>query len=483
MLGKQSADPIVVLPPGVMPRTRRRGEQEREEKETSEWQTLIHRTRQGDEVEDTRRPAITRAFDEPLMERILDRVNVQRAWRQVRRNHGAPGSDGMTCEEFPTFARLHWQEIRRKLEDGTYRPSPVRRVEIPKRSGGKRGLGIPTVIDRVIQQAIAQVLTPLFDPEFLESSFGFRPGRSAHDAVKKVRADISHGYSMAIEVDLAKYFDEVNHDVLMHRVAMKVRDKRVLRLIGLYLRAGVLVGKDIEPTRKGVPQGGPLSPLLANILLDDLDKELEKRGHRFARYADDFVILVKSARAGDRVKASITGFLERKLKLKVNTDKSKVGKAGTCKFLGFTFPGKTIRWTAEALNDFKHRIRQLTSRTRSVSWEQRITELNQYIRGWMNYFGISKYWRPIPELDHWIRRRIRACFWKQWNRPRTRIRELIARGVNAACAIALGLRNQRGIWHYAGHSAVGQALPNSYIHTTLGLVSVRDLWVRLHYPS
>jgi len=274
------------------------------------------------------------ASTEDIFERIVAQENVHRAWRQVRRNHGAPGVDGMTCEEFPTYARTHWQRIRQDLLDGKYRPSAVRRVEIPKPNGsGVRKLGIPTVIDRVIQQAIAQVLTPIFDPEFSESSFGFRPKRSAHDAVRKVREHISAGYSTAIEVDLAKYFDTVNHDVLMVRVARKVRDKRLLKLIGLYLRAGVEIGGRVESTSEGVPQGGPLSPLLANILLDDLDKELERRGHRFARYADDFIILVKSPRAGERVKQSISGFLERKLKLKINREKSKAGKANQAKFL------------------------------------------------------------------------------------------------------------------------------------------------------
>ena len=431
----------------------------------------------------TRRQTIPPALNETMLERIVESGNVLRAWRQVRRNHGAPGVDGMTCEEFPTYARAHWKHIRQALLDGTYQPSPVRRVEIPKPNGpGVRLLGIPRIVDRVIQQAIAQVLTPIFDPEFSESSFGFRPGRSAHDAVKKVREHISAGYATAIEVDLAKYFDEVNHDVLMVRVARKVRDKKVLALIGRYLRAGVLVEGVIEPTGKGVPQGGPLSPLLANIMLDDFDKELENRGHRFARYADDFVILVKSLRAGERVKQSVTRFLERKLKLKINSGKSKVEKANKCKFLGFTFPGGTIRWTVESLEDFKHRIRELTGRSWRVSWDHRITELNLYIRGWMNYFGHSQYWTPIPELDAWIRRRIRCCFWKQWRYAKTKIRELTKRGLNLPCAIQLAM-GSHGPWYYSDHTALAQALTNSYIHDELGLVSIRDLWTRLHYPA
>jgi RNA-directed DNA polymerase len=309
-----------------------------------------------------------------------------------------------------------------------------------------RLLGIPTVIDRVIQQAIAQVLTPIFDPEFSESSFGFRPGRSAHDGVRKVREHISAGYGTAIEVDLAKYFDEVNHDVLMVRVARKVRDKRVLKLIGSYLRSGVVVKRVLEETSKGVPQGGPLSPLLANILLDDFDKELERRGHKFARYADDFVILVKSPRAGERVKQSVARFLEKKLKIKINREKSKAGKANKCKFLGFTFPGKTIRWTTEALEDFKHRIRELTGRSAGVSMQYRITKLNEYVHGWMGYFGISQFWSPIEPLDQWIRRRLRMCLWKQWRFVRTKVRELEKLGADVKDIIRLAFKNHGPWW-------------------------------------
>lgn len=435
-----------------------------------------------DSTEKTRRNDITSALNDDLMERILARENVKRAWQQVKRNHGAPGVDGMTVEEFPTYARAHWQATRQALMEGRYRPSPVRRVEIPKPSGGKRKLGIPTVVDRVIQQAIAQILSPIFDPEFSESSYGFRPKRSAHDAVKAVREHIGSGNSVAIEVDLEKYFDSVNHDVLMVRVARKVRDKRVLKLIGLYLRAGVLIDGVKEQSNEGVPQGGPLSPLLANILLDDFDKELEKRGLKFARYADDFVILVKSKRAGERVKQSVTRFLEKKLKLKVNQAKSKAGQANKCKFLGFTFPGKTIRLTADSLHEFKHKIRKLTGRSWSVSEEQRVAELNKYIRGWINYFVLSKYWTPIQELDAWIRRRIRCCIWKQWKRPRTRVREMTKRGLNRPCAWQLALSGH-GPWYYSGHTALAQALPNSYINDKLGLISLKEIWCRFHYPS
>jgi RNA-directed DNA polymerase len=349
-----------------------------------------------------------------LLERILSRKNMRKAWKRVKSNKGAPGIDGMSIMDFPEFARNNWDNIRQSLRDGTYQPLPVKRVEIPKPTGGTRPLGIPTVTNRLIQQAIYQVLMPIFDPGFSEFSYGFRPGKSAHDAVRKVREYIREGYRVAVDMDLSKFFDSVNHDVLMNCMARKIRDKRVLRLIGKYLRAGVMVGDRLQATRKGVPQGGPLSPLLANILLDDLDEELERRGHRFVRYADDFVILVKSQRAGERVMASVKRFLERKLKLEVNQDKSQVAKTDQTNFFGFTFKGTKIRWSDKAFREFKRRVKHLTGRSWFVSMEYRYKKLAQYIRGWINYFGISEYYRPIPEIDHWLRRHIRMCYWKQW---------------------------------------------------------------------
>ena len=316
-----------------------------------------------------------------LLERILSRENMLKAWKRVKANKGAPGIDGKSIEEFPEFARNHWDNIRESLLAGTYQPLPVRRVEIPKATGGTRPLGIPTVLDRLIQQAIYQVMMPIFDPNFSDHSYGFRPGRSAHNAVYQIREYIQEGYRVAVDMDLSKFFDTVNHDVLMHRVARKVRDKRVLRLIGKYLRAGVMVNGRLQATRKGVPQGGPLSPLLANILLDDLDKELERRGHRFVRYADDFIILVKSQRAGERVMASVQRFLERKLKLEVNQDKSQVASTNQTDFLGFTFKGTKIRWSDKAFVEFKRRIKELTGRSWFASMEYRLDKLAQYIRG------------------------------------------------------------------------------------------------------
>jgi RNA-directed DNA polymerase len=332
----------------------------------------------------------------------MDPANMRRAWKRVKANKGAPGSDGMTLEDFPTFARSHWSAVRQDLLDGTYQPKPVRRVSIPKPNGGERWLGIPSVVDRVIQQAIGQVLTPIFDPGFSKSSFGFRPGRSAHGAVRQVQRTIGEGYRFAVDLDLEKFFDRVNHDVLMARVARKVRDKCLLGLIGRYLRAGVLVGHLIQATELGTPQGGPLSPLLANILLDDLDKELERRGYRFARYADDLLILVKSPRTGERVKASVTRYLTRELKLAVtlspgakgvnrrlpegaapgrvrnSEQKSRVVKTNDCEFLGFTFRGTKLRWSDQAFADFKHNVRKLTGRSWGVSMAYRLDRLTRY---------------------------------------------------------------------------------------------------------
>lgn len=294
---------------------------------------------------------------------MLASENLARAWKRVKANKGAPGIDGVTVEAWPAHAREHWPALRGQIEGGRYKPQAVRRVEIPKPGGGRRPLGIPTVTDRVVQQAIAQVLTPIFDPTFSDSSFGFRPGRNAHQAIRQVQATVKDGYRIAVDIDLAKFFDTVNHDVLMNLLGRTIRDKRLLGLIGRYLRAGVLVGEHVEPSEVGTPQGGPLSPLLANILLHPLDCELQKRGHRFARYADDMIILVKSQRAAQRVMRSITRYLENTLKLKVNPAKSKVAPMSECSFLGFTIRGTKLRWTDKALANFKHRIKELTGRS------------------------------------------------------------------------------------------------------------------------
>ena len=360
-----------------------------------------------------------------LLEHILSTGNIRRAWKQVKANKGDPGIDGVTVEQFPDAFRELWPKIRSDLFEGIYIPSPVLRVEIPKQDGSKRPLGIPIVLDRMIQQAIAQVLGLLFDPYFSDSSCGFRPGRSAHDGVRQVKQFIGQGFKVAVDTDLSKFFDKVNHDVLMVRVARRVKDKRVLKLIGKYLRAGVMVNNRLQATPTGVPQGGPLSPLLANILLDDLDKELERRGHRFVRYADDFIIMVRSLSAGNRVMASIKRFLEHKLRLQVNEKKSKVVPVNECGFLGFVFVNGKIRWNEKSFQEFKRQLRLFTGRSWFVSMEYRYKKIAEYIRGWMNYYGISEYYKPIPGIDEWLRRRIRMCYWKQWRYTRTKVRNLL----------------------------------------------------------
>jgi RNA-directed DNA polymerase len=418
------------------------------------------------------------ALEPNLMEQILNPENLHRAWKRVKSNQGAPGIDGMRIEEFPAHARIHWKEICQTLREGTYQPSPVRRVIIPKPGGkGERLLGVPTVIDRVIQQSILQVLTPIFDPEFSESSYGSRPKRSAHGAIKQVKAYVKQGYRGVVDIDLEKFFDNVHHDVLMSQVARKVRDKTVLSLIGRYLRSGVMLEGILQKTEWGTPQGSPLSPLLSNILLDDLDKELEQRGHRFARYVDDVVILVKSSRAGRRVMASITRYLTQVLRLKVNVLKSRVCRIERLEYLGFTFQGIRIIWSDRAFADFKHRLQGLTSRRWRVSMEYRIRQLNRYLRGWMNYFGLSQLYGPMEWLDGWLRRRLRMCYWKQWRRPRTRISNLLKLGTSRRHAISTGL-SRKGYWRLSRTLATHTGMTNEWL-AQQGLLSIRDLWMKV----
>jgi RNA-directed DNA polymerase len=395
----------------------------------------------------------------------------------VKGNKGAPGVDGVTVEAFPAKARAEWERVRRQLLKGTYRPRPVLRVEIPKAGGGSRPLGIPTVWDRLIQQAILQELTPLFDPTFSESSYGFRPGRSAHQAVRQVRDHGLQGHRVVVDLDLEKFFDRVNHDVLMVRVARRVRDKRVLRLIGRHLRCGVEVDGTIQPTTEGTPQGGPLSPLLANILLDDLDRELERRGHRFVRYADDVLILVRNRTTGRRVMHSITRWIDKKLKLPVNREKSAVRKLSETRYLGFRIRGRQIWWSEASVEAFKNQIRRLTNRSWGISMAERLRRLSRYIHGWLGYYGLSEYKKPIAELDGWIRRRVRMCYWKQWKRRGTRIGKLLSLGVEYHLAIGQG-KCRRGPWYASNMNGLRYALNNAWLEVQ-GLISFQTRWVQL----
>ena len=399
-----------------------------------------------------------------LWEAIFERENLSTAMKRVESNGGAAGIDGMTTKEMRAYLKEHWLEIRAALDQQTYRPSPVRRVAIPKPDGGVRLLGIPTVLDRLIQQAIAQQLTRLYEPLFSKHSYGFRPGRSAHDAVKQAQVYVQAGYEWAVDIDLEKFFDRVNHDMLMARVARVVKDKRVLKLIRAYLESGVMVNGVVMETEEGTPQGGPLSPLLSNIMLDDLDRELEKRGHRFVRYADDCNIYVKTQRAGERVMESVKAFLEKKLKLKVNPKKSKVDRARSVKFLGFSFykhKGEMlIRIANRSKERFVEKVRRLTKRTRSGKLVDILTEINRYVIGWVGYYRLANTPSVFEELDGWIRRRLRQLLWKRWKRGRTRYRELVALGVPRERA-ALGAVG-KSPWRMSKTPVIHEALNNAY---------------------
>src|SRR5882757_5712226 len=392
------------------------------------------------------------ASAEQLMEEVCERANLVRAWKRVRSNQGSPGVDGMTIDDARDCLREHWPSIRSQLLDGTYQPQPVKRVEIPKPDGGVRKLGVPCVVDRLIQQAVLQVLQERWDPTFSEHSYGFRPGHSAHQAVAQAQRYVAEGYNVVVDLDLEKFFDRVNHDCLMARVAARISDKRVLKLIRAFLTAGVMEDGLVLPADEGTPQGGPLSPLLSNLMLDDLDKELTRRGHRFCRYADDCNIYVRSIRAGDRVMASVSRFLTTKLRLKVNETKSAVARPEERKFLGFTLSndGGERRIAPKALDKLKERTREMTCRTRGLSLSQIIEELTPYLVGWRGYFGFCQTPRALTNLEAWIRRRLRSYLWRQWGNGPNRFKELRRRGVTEfRAAVADG--SPTGFWRMSGH--------------------------------
>ena len=398
------------------------------------------------------------------MEEILDPENLRKALKRVKANKGSAGIDRMTVEQLPAYLKQHWPEIREQVQSGTYKPQPVLRVEIPKTDGGIRKLGIPVVVDRFLQQAVMQVLQRKWDRTFSENSYGFRPNRSARQAVAKAQEYLADGHTWIVDIDLEKFFDRVNHDKLMGLVAKRVTDKRVLRLIRAFLNAGVMEKGLVSAIDEGTPQGGPLSPLLSNIVLDELDRELERRGHRFVRYADDCNIYVRSQRAGERVMESVTGFITKKLKLKVNSAKSAVARPWERKFLGFSFTRKEPHRRSIAPKSvvrFKARVREITRRTRGVSLEVMVGKLNLYLRGWHGYFGFCQTASVLSDLDSWIRRRLRCVVWKQWKRGRTRYKELRKRGINAALA-AKTAGNPHGPWRLSHSPGMCIAFPNAF---------------------
>src|SRR5271169_4471858 len=412
----------------------------------------------------------------PSMEVVVERENLKAALAQVKRNKGAAGIDGMSVDDLPAYLKEHWPTILAQLLDGTYKPQPVRRVEIPKASGGVRLLGIPTVLDRLIQQAAMQVLQADWDPTFSETSFGFRPKRSAHQAVERAQAYIASGYAVVVDIDLEKFFDRVNHDILMGLIAKRVADKRILKLIRGFLTAGAMEGGLVSPTEEGTPQGGPLSPLLSNLMLDVLDKELEKRGHHFVRYADDCNIYVRSQRAGERVMTGIERFLAKRLRLKVNKAKSAAAKPSVRKFLGFSFTGGSEprrRIAPQALARFKAKVRELTRRTCGRSLAQIVKELSVYLTGWRGYFGFCQTPSVLRALDEWLRRRLRAIAWKQWKRGPTRFAELRRRGVGRDLA-AKTAGSPHGPWRLSNSPALSLSLPNAYFRL-LGLTAIAEL--------
>ncbi|GMU26409.1 MAG: group II intron reverse transcriptase/maturase [Candidatus Uhrbacteria bacterium] len=415
------------------------------------------------------------------MEAVVERENMMKALKRVKANRGSAGMDHMTVDELDPYLRIHWPVIKEALLEGRYEPAPVRKVEIPKPGGkGMRQLGIPTVLDRLIQQALHQVMQPQFDPDFSESSYGFRPGRSAHDAVQQARAHVSAGRRWVVDLDLEKFFDRVNHDILMSRVARRVKDKRVLRLIRGYLQAGILEGGVVSQRTEGTPQGGPLSPLLSNILLDDLDKELEKRGHAFCRYADDCNIYVQSQRAGERVLASVTRFLHERLKLRVNAEKSAIARPWKRKFLGYSMTlhhQPRLKAAPQSVERLKAKLRVLFRHGRGRNLQRFIADLAPVLRGWITYFRHAEVKGIFEELDGWLRRKLRGLLWRRWKRTKTRAKNLMKRGLDEERAWK-SATNGHGPWWNAGASHMNEAFPVQFF-AELGLVSLQTAHQRL----
>lgn len=408
-----------------------------------------------------------------LLDRALRKENVLAAYKRVVRNGGAPGVDGMTVDDLMPWCREHWSRVREELLSDRYRPQPVRRVEIPKPGGkGKRMLGIPTVLDRLIQQSLLQVLQPIFDPTFSDDSYGFRPGRSAHQAVQRAREHMAAGHRWVVDLDLEKFFDRVNHDVLMSRVARRVKDKRVLRLIRRYLQAGMMASGVVSPRREGTPQGGPLSPLLSNVLLDELDKELERRGHRFARYADDCNVYVRSEAAGERVMASLERFLSKRLRLRINRDKSAVARPWNRKFLGYsvtTHKEPKLKVSKESIERLKNNLRRRLRSGRGQSLGRVLRDLEPRIRGWVAYYRMSEVKIGFEMLDKWLRRKLRCILWRQWKKWRTRRKKLMSLGLSAEMA-SISAGNGYGPWWNAGASHMNRAVPTAMLRR-MGLLS------------
>jgi RNA-directed DNA polymerase len=439
---------------------------------------------QSDEVrkatgQGTESPLASRTPEDPthtakLMEQICGFENLTQAYKHVLSNKGGPGVDDITVDELGDYLRAHWAGIKQSLLDGSYKPQPVKRVNIPKPGGGLRSLGIPCAVDRFIQQAVLQILQPQWDPTFSEHSYGFRPKRSAHQAVAEAQKYVTEGYEIVVDIDLEKFFDRVNHDILMSRVARRVDDRRVLKLIRGYLTAGVMEGGLTSPLTEGTPQGGPLSPLLSNLLLDEFDRELESRGLRFVRYADDCNVYVRSTRAGERVKAGLTRFLAKRLRLTVNEAKSAVARVEDRQFLGFRIARTRKGWrrfiAARSVTRFKAKVRELTRRNRGISLARMILELSRYLTGWRVYYGHCEIPGQLIELDKWVRRRIRSVVWTQWKTTKQRRKQLLKLGVGLKLARAAAA-SSKGPWRLSGSTALQMALSNAHLQS-LGLVSL-----------